>query len=313
MRLNFWPIGVSGAAASAAAIAAGIAAWGAVHSTSEIFGATLHHTRRRGEVALTFDDGPNPAITPQLLALLERHSVRATFFLVGRFARACPELVREIAARGHALGNHTETHPNLALLRGARVEQEVRRGSDSIAEALRGAGRAPAWMRPPFGYRGPQVAGAVRRAGLRGVAMWSRKFYDWRPQPASRLIERLGRLGRSGRLGRLGRLAEPRRSGRREAAGDLWAQGRAHEDGAFDAVRAGVGRRDWRSRDGQGGDVVLLHDGDFRALGADQRHVLVALAYWLPRWQDAGLEFVTIDEVADTMPARVQRGGESHG
>jgi len=304
VRLNFWSIAVSGAVSGAAAIAAGTAAWGAVHSTSEIFGATLHHTRRRGEVALTFDDGPNPAITPQLLALLERHSVRATFFLVGRFARACPELVREIAARGHALGNHTETHPNLALLRGARVEQEVRRCSDSIAEALRGAGRTPAWMRPPFGYRGPQVAGAVRRAGLRGVAMWSLKFYDWRPQPASRLIERLGRLGR---------LGEPRRLRQAESAGGVSAQGREHEDGAFGSGRGAARKRDLRSRDGQGGDVVLLHDGDFRALGADQRHVLVALEYWLPRWQDAGLKFVTIDAVADTMPAGKGCGGRSHG
>jgi peptidoglycan/xylan/chitin deacetylase (PgdA/CDA1 family) len=305
VRLSFWPVAVSGATA----VAAGVAAWGAVHSTSEIFGSTLHHTRRRGEVALTFDDGPNPAITPQLLALLERHSVQASFFLVGRFARACPELVREIAARGHALGNHTETHPNLALLGGTRVEQEVRRGSDSIAEALRGAGRAPAWMRPPFGYRGPQVAGAVRRAGLRGVAMWSLKFYDWRPQPASRLIGRLGRLGRLARVDRSGR------SGRCVGApsAGVSADGGEHTHGVIGSVPAAARNRDLRSRDAHGGEVVLLHDGDFRGLGADQRHVLVALEYWLPRWQDAGLEFVTIDELADTMPARVSRGGRSHG
>ncbi len=214
----------------------------------------MRYTPWRSAIALTFDDGPNPAFTPQLLALLERHEARATFFLVGRFARACPELVRETAARGHTIGNHTETHPNLAWLSGSRIEEELARCRESIAEAIgSNATDLPAgqnWMRPPFGYRGPQLEGAVIRAGLSGVVMWSIKCYDWKPQPTARLIERLGRA------------AVPRDRGR-------------------------------------GGNIVLLHDGDFRHLGADRQHVLVALKYWLPRWRDAGLKFVTMDEVAD--------------
>ena len=235
----------------------------------------MHHTRRRREIALTFDDGPNPAITPQLVELLERHSARATFFLIGRFARACPELVREIAARGHAIGNHTETHPNLAVLSSSRTVEEIARCSESIAGALAGGAREPrgargvAWMRPPFGYRGPQTASAVRRAGLRGVAMWSLMCYEWRRRSAAELIERLGVVEIHSRV---------RRTRARSAA-----------------AGAGVNR---------GGDVILLHDGDFRALGADQRHVLAALEHWLPRWRDAGLEFVTMDQVADA--TRVQ-------
>jgi peptidoglycan/xylan/chitin deacetylase (PgdA/CDA1 family) len=263
-------------AVPAAGVAAGVAAWGAVHPTSELFGTTVHHTRRRREIALTFDDGPNPAITPQLLELLERHSARATFFLIGRFARACPELVREIAARGHAIGNHTETHPNLAVLSSSRTVEEIARCSESIAGALasgaretRGAARGLEWMRPPFGYRGPQTASAVRRAGLSGVAMWSLMCYEWRRKSTSELIARLARVEVHSRVRRT----------------------RARSDAAGERVN-------------RGGDVILLHDGDFRALGADRRHVLAALEHWLPRWRDAGLEFVTMDQVADA--TRVQ-------
>ncbi len=80
--------------AGGAAAAAGIAAWGAVAPSSQLFGPTLRHTDSSRKIALTFDDGPNPAITPQLLELFESHSVRATFFLIGKFARACPDLVQ---------------------------------------------------------------------------------------------------------------------------------------------------------------------------------------------------------------------------
>jgi peptidoglycan/xylan/chitin deacetylase (PgdA/CDA1 family) len=220
-----------------------------------MFGPALCRTAHRNQIALTFDDGPNPAATPQLLALLERRKVRATFFVLGQFVRAYPELVREIAARGHLIGNHTDTHPRLVWAGPRRVEQELVRCAESIADALGGSAAnagAPAWLRPPFGYRLPHVWMAARRAGLRGVAMWSLMVYDWRPQPPERLIARL----------------------------------------------ACVRERQERAARGTGGEIVLLHDGDFRQLGADRGHVLAALEHWLPRWQDDGYEFVTIDEAA---------------
>jgi peptidoglycan-N-acetylglucosamine deacetylase len=219
--------------------AAGAAAWGAVYPGSQMFGPTLRRTNTNGSIALTFDDGPNPSVTPALLDLLERHSAHATFFVIGRFARACPELVREIAARGHALGNHTDSHPALAWRASSRIGEELNRCQEAVAAATRA--QPPRWMRPPFGFRGPQLRGAVRRAGLAGVAMWSLTCYDWTPQPAAKLIARLRRL--------------------------------------------------------RGGEIALLHDGDHRALGGDRTHVVTALEYWLPRWRDQGLEFVTIDEV----------------
>ena len=256
MGVNPWSIALP--AAGVAAAVAGVAAWGAVSCTAQLFGPALCRTRRSTQIAVTFDDGPNPAVTPHLLALLGRHNVRATFFLVGQFARSNPELVAETASRGHVIGNHTETHPNLALASTLRVESELARCQESIANALTRAGGAnhmPRWLRPPFGYRLPQGWRAARRAGLRGIVTWSLTAYDWKPQQPEQLIARLAQV-------------------------------------AERANRAGGPFVD------RGGEVVLLHDGDYRQIGADRSHVLAALEHWLPRWQDAGFEFVTIDQVA---------------
>jgi peptidoglycan/xylan/chitin deacetylase (PgdA/CDA1 family) len=186
--VNPWLVSFPGALAAAG----GVIAYGAAHPRSELFGPTIRHTPSPHQLAVTFDDGPNPAITPQLLDLLGRHNARATFFVIGRFVRQCPELVREIAVRGHALGNHTDTHVNLFWLGRARIREELRRCQEAIAEVT---GTAPQWMRPPFGFRGPALQGAVREAGLGGVVMWSLMPGDWKTKPVERLIRRLAPTG----------------------------------------------------------------------------------------------------------------------
>src|SRR5947208_16711141 len=102
------------------------AAYGAAHPRSQLFGRTICRTNSARKLALTFDDGPNPAMTPKLLDLLDRYQAKATFFLIGRFVRECPDLVKETAARGHALGNHTESHRNLFKLSPAQITVELR-------------------------------------------------------------------------------------------------------------------------------------------------------------------------------------------
>src|ERR1700681_3160824 len=179
---------------SGVAAVAGIAAWGAVAPSSELFGPTVRHTASSQKIALTFDDGPNPAVTPRLLELFDRYSVRATFFLIGKFARACPELVKEICARGHLIGNHSDTHANLFFRSRAGIREELARCQDAIAVAIHA--EPPRWMRPPFGYRSPMLRGEIRRAGMSGVVMWSKICWDWKPQPPERLIERLARVTR---------------------------------------------------------------------------------------------------------------------
>jgi len=222
----------------AASFAAGICAWGAYHPSSELFGRTQRRTGRAHTIALTFDDGPNPAVTPQLLDLLDRYDARGTFFLIGRYVRTCPALAAEIAARGHSIGNHTDTHPNLLWQSRRRILDELERCDESIAAAT---GQRPRIMRPPYGYRCPQLHAAARDAGFGRPVLWSRSARDWRPQQKAQVIERL----------------------------------RAIRDG----------------------DIVLLHDGCHAALGADRRHTVRALEYWLPRWKAQGLACVSVGAV----------------
>lgn len=170
---------------------AAVGAWAAVHPQSQLFGPTLRLTRDSSAIALTFDDGPNPAATPALLDLLDKHDARATFFLIGRHVRAFPALAREIAARGHTIGNHTETHPRLIFISRAKLREELNRCREAILSAV---GAEPRWMRPPFGFRGPQLDAVVRQLGYSGVAMWSKWAWDWKPQPAQPVIHRLRRV-----------------------------------------------------------------------------------------------------------------------
>ena len=184
LAVNPWLVGIPGTLAAAG----GVVSYGAVHPQSQLFGPTIRCAPSYRQLAITFDDGPNPAITPQLLDLLDRHGARATFFVIGRFVRQCPELVRETASRGHALGNHTDTHANLFWLGRARICEELRGCQEAVAEA---AGAAPRWMRPPFGFRGPALQAAVREASLAGVVMWSLMPGDWRGKPAAWLVGRM--------------------------------------------------------------------------------------------------------------------------
>ncbi len=182
--MNPWLIEAPAAALLAAA---GIAAYGAVHPRSQIFGPAIWCTNSPRKLAITFDDGPNPAITPKLLDLLDRYNAKAAFFLIGRFVRECPDLVKEMVARGHAIGNHTELHPNLLWRDPTRVRVELRLCHNAIREAI---GTPPKWFRPPYGMRNPWVVSAARELGYRTV-MWTLLPGDWREKPGEWLIPRL--------------------------------------------------------------------------------------------------------------------------
>jgi peptidoglycan/xylan/chitin deacetylase (PgdA/CDA1 family) len=130
---------------------------------------------RRGEMALTFDDGPDPDVTPRVLDLLDGAGARATFFCIGRRAAAHPDLTAEIARRGHRVENHSHTHPHLfACYPWGALRREIERAQDAIAET---AGCRPRLFRAPAGLRNPLLDGVLHRNGLRLVS-WTRRGFD---------------------------------------------------------------------------------------------------------------------------------------
>ncbi|MFF1908146.1 polysaccharide deacetylase family protein [Kitasatospora sp. NPDC058218] len=129
----------------------------------------------RKVVALTIDDGPDPRHTPTVLALLEQYRIRATFFLIGENAVQYPDLVREIAARGHHIANHTWTHPDLRSLSDAKIKDELERTSDLLNKAT---GKPPTWFRAPGGDWSTESFKIAADLGMRNMA-WSVDPRDW--------------------------------------------------------------------------------------------------------------------------------------
>jgi len=144
----------------------------------------------RGEVALTFDDGPDPGITPRVLDQLDRAGVRATFFCVATNAARHPELVREIARRGHAVENHSNAHEHtFAFLMLGGLRRDLASAQATLAALT---GRMPRFFRPPMGFRNPLLDPVLHENGLRLVS-WTRRGYDTRGGDPARVAARLER------------------------------------------------------------------------------------------------------------------------
>lgn len=168
---------------------AGGCAYAALWPGSQLFGATLIAPARPGELALTFDDGPNPAWTPRLLEILAREDVHASFFLVGSKAETETSLVRQIAEAGHLIGNHSWSHRNLALAPARLIDEELRRTTETLEQII---GAPVRTFRPPFGARRPAVLRIARRLGLVPV-LWNAMTSDWKIPSAEAIAERLAR------------------------------------------------------------------------------------------------------------------------
>jgi peptidoglycan/xylan/chitin deacetylase (PgdA/CDA1 family) len=182
----------------ASAVVAGLTLGGYVYAanwpSSQIFGRTLTAPRNPengpGEIALTFDDGPNPRWTPILLETLAQHNVRATFFLLGKYAIDRRPLVRQMHEAGHLIGNHTWTHPHLARTGKVQTREELTRTKSELEQTI---GAPIRFFRPPFGSRGPATLRIARELGLIPV-LWNAMTADWEATEAGQVTQRLSRL-----------------------------------------------------------------------------------------------------------------------
>ncbi len=222
-----------------AAGGASAAAYQSMAPTGKWYGQTFAAgVRGSKQIALTYDDGPNDPHTLKLLEVLAKHSVRATFFMIGRFVRQRPDIARAVAQAGHVIGNHTFTHPLLIFESAAQTRRQLVDCHQALTEAI---GEHSNLFRPPFGGRRPATLRVARELELQTV-MWNVTGYDWNAPPAAVIEQKVVRQMR-------------------------------------------------------GGDVILLHDGGYRALGADRAQTVIATENLIRRYKDEGYEFVTVEEM----------------
>jgi len=221
---------------------AGLATWAAFHTmwpTSQVYGRTFTGLQSGSRLlALTYDDGPNDPYTWRLMEVLERHEVKATFFLLGRFVQQKPEIARALVAAGHAIGSHTWDHPNLIFASTAEVRRQLQQTQQAILDAT---GVDVQLFRPPFGGRRPASLRAARALGLQTV-MWNVSCYDWKAKSAGEIVARA-------------------------------------------------------ERQVCGGNVILLHDGEYHRVGVDRSRSVEATDRILSRYTAEGYEFVTVPQM----------------
>jgi len=168
-------------AATGVAAAACAAGYQTMSPTGQWYGQTFVGVRRgTPQIALTYDDGPNDPHTLRLLEVLNKHNVHATFFLIGRYVKIRPDLARAVVNAGHAIGNHTFSHPNLIFASASRTREELDRCSQILRDT---SGMESSLFRPPFGGRRPETLKIARSLGLKPI-MWRVTGYDWRQKPS---------------------------------------------------------------------------------------------------------------------------------
>ena len=229
---------------------AALATWAGFQTmwpTSQVYGRTFIGLQPGSPLlALTYDDGPNDPYTWQLLEVLQRHEVRATFFLIGRFVEQRPDIARALVSAGHAIGSHTWDHPNLIFASSVETRRQLQRTQQAIIDAT---GVTPTLFRPPFGGRRPASLRIARSVGLQPV-MWNVTCYDWKAKSADEIV--------------------------------------AHAE-----------------RQIRGGDVILLHDGEFHRIGVDRSRSIDATDRILSRYKAEGYHFLTIPEMMQMSRAAV--------
>lgn len=180
-------------AAGATLVAAG---YNTMAPRSQLYGRTfIGNGVGSRQLALTFDDGPNDPHTFRLLEILAKHGVNATFFPIGRFVEQRPDILDAIAREGHAIGNHTYSHPLLIFKSAAALRDEISRCQRVLDDAV--GNRHSPLFRPPHGGRTPYTIRALRQLGMTPV-MWSVSGWDWNATSAQQIERKVALQVRGG-------------------------------------------------------------------------------------------------------------------
>ncbi len=140
----------------------------------------VHKDTDKKMIALTFDDGPHETKTEKILYVLDKHSVKATFFVIGQNVEKHPDILKKVFENNHEIGNHTYDHKSLYKLDHKSICEEVRRCSELIEETI---GTRPKLFRPPEGFMNDSVASCVGDIGY-NVILWKLDTYDWKGKSA---------------------------------------------------------------------------------------------------------------------------------
>ena len=165
-------------------------------SVLAITDAEVHKVAAKGTVALTFDDGPTAEYTPQILAILKKYNVKATFFMVGYNAKNHPDMVKRVLADGHAVNSHSLTHPMLTKISEAQLQREVQEPQVIIQNIT---GKTPACLRYPFGASNSHVREVIRSHGIVPVAMGYNSF-DYERPGVDKIVSWVLKNARSGQV-----------------------------------------------------------------------------------------------------------------
>ena len=175
---------------------AGAYSYGAMSPRSQLFGPSFSRGSDPRQLALTYDDGPNDSSTLPLLDVLAKYGVKATFFLIGRHVQSRPAIARRVVEAGHAIGNHTYSHPNLIFTSLQRLRHELNLCERILTDTL---GVHARLFRAPFGAKGPTIMRTIYKMGFKPIK-WSVTCYDWKPTTADRVERHAIRQIRGGDL-----------------------------------------------------------------------------------------------------------------